>query len=248
MLSDPDDFVGNSYKLLIVQRNLSDQAGFTLLLSDADVSYKRAMPRVTPADRRSRILDAAREAFAERGFARTRLEDVAARVGISRPALYLMFDSKEAVFRGLVHALVGEVLPVGLPADLGKVPAPYALRGFLRAAFVRLTRPDLAFLPRLIVGEGRQFPDLVRTYHDEGLTRVLDVIERIIRHGVARGEFACADAGLAARSVAGGVFMTALWKNVFEPAGAPPVDVEAMAALHADMVVEGLAVREGGAR
>lgn len=201
------------------------------------------MPRVTPADRRARILEAAREAFAERGFAGTRLEDVAARVGISRPALYLMFDSKEAVFRGLVHALVGEVLPVGLPDKLGNVPAPYALRGFLRAAFVRLTRPDLAFLPRLIVGEGRQFPDLVRTYHDEGVARVLAVVERIIRHGVTRGEFACSDPALAARSVTGGVIMTALWKNVFEPAGVPSVDVDAMAALHADMIVDGLAVR-----
>ncbi|BEV01376.1 TetR/AcrR family transcriptional regulator [Novosphingobium olei] len=203
------------------------------------------MPRVTPADRRSRILEAAREAFAERGFAGTRLEDVAAKVGISRPALYLMFDSKEAVFRGLVHALVSEVLPVGLPENLGNVPAPYALRGFLRAAFVRLTRPDLSFLPRLIVGEGRQFPDLVKTYYDEGMSRVLDVVERIIRHGVTRGEFACSDPALAARSVAGGVIMTALWKNVFEPAGAPPIDVDAMAALHADMVIDGLVARPG---
>ncbi|MCW1382790.1 TetR/AcrR family transcriptional regulator [Novosphingobium sp. KCTC 2891] len=203
------------------------------------------MPRVTPSDRRERILDAAREAFAERGFAGTRLEDVARRVGISRSALYLMFDSKEAVFRALVHALVGEVLPVGLPENLGNVPAPYALRGFLRAAFIRLTRPDLAFLPRLIVGEGQQFPDLVRTYHDEGITRVLGVIERIIRHGAARGEFHCPDPELAARTVAGGVIMTALWKNVFEPAGAPEIDVDRMAATHADLILDGLCVREG---
>jgi len=51
------------------------------------------MPRVTPTDRRARILEAAREEFAERGFAGSRMEDVAKRVGISRAALYLAFDS-----------------------------------------------------------------------------------------------------------------------------------------------------------
>lgn len=202
-----------------------------------------AMPRVTPSDRRERILDAARSAFAERGFAGTRLEDVAARIGISRSALYLMFKSKEALFRALVDALVGEVLPVGLPENLGNVPAAYALRGFLRAAFVRLTRPDLAFLPRLIVGEGQQFPDLVRAYHDQGVMRVQVVVERIIRHGLARGEFTCADPVLAARAVTGGVIMSALWKAVFEPAGLAEMDIDAMAALHADMVLDGLVVR-----
>ena len=197
------------------------------------------MPRVTPPDRLDRIFAAARDAFATRGFAATPMADIARRVGISRSALYALFDSKEALFRALVGGMIEDVLPAALP-DLGDDPAPEALRRFIHVVMVRLASGDIAFLPRLIIGEGQAFPDLVKFYHDHAITRVLGAIETIIRHGVTRGEFACADPALAARSVAGGVILTALWRIVFEPVGAVPVDIEAMAQSHAEVLIEGL--------
>ena len=197
------------------------------------------MPRVTPPDRLDRILDAARDAFATRGFAATPMADIARRVGISRSALYALFDSKEALFRALVSGMIEDVLPAALP-DLGNDPAPEALRRFIHVVMVRLASGDIAFLPRLIIGEGQAFPDLVKFYHDHAITRVLGAIEAIIRHGVTRREFACADPALAARSVAGGVILTALWRIVFEPVGAMPVEIEAMAQSHAEVLIEGL--------
>ena len=50
------------------------------------------------------ILAAALESFAERGFAATRLEDVATRAGISKGTLYLYFRSKEELFKAVVRA------------------------------------------------------------------------------------------------------------------------------------------------
>ncbi len=197
------------------------------------------MPRVTPPDRLDRILDAARDAFATRGFAATPMADIARRVGISRSALYCLFDSKEALFRALVSGMIEDVLPAALP-DLGNDPAPEALRRFIHVVMVRLASGDIAFLPRLIIGEGQAFPDLVKFYHDHAITRVLGAIEAIIRHGVTRREFACSDPALAARSVAGGVILTALWRIVFEPVGAVPVEIEAMAQSHAEVLIEGL--------
>lgn len=205
------------------------------------------MPRVTPPDRRARVLEAARETFAERGFAGARMEDVAARVGISRSALYAQFDGKEALFRALVTGLVEEVTPQVLPASLEGVSGPDAVRAFIHAAMHRLTRPDFSFLPRIVVGEGAAFPDLARHYHDASLQRVLMRIEQLVRHGVARGEFVCADPALAARSIAGGVMITVLWRSVFEPVGVAPIDVAAMAAHHADLILDGLTVRKENA-
>ena len=198
------------------------------------------MPRVTPADRRDRILEAAREEFAERGFAAARLEDVAKRVGISRAALYLAFDSKEAMFRALVSEVITEMMPKLLPSDYGSLPAPALLRAFVKNAMKRIASPDMAFLPRLIVGEGRNFPELARFYHETALICVLGAIERLIIHGVERGEFACADPKLAARSVAGGVIFAALWRNVFEPVGAEALDIDWMAENHAGLILAGL--------
>lgn len=198
------------------------------------------MPRVTPLDRRAKILDAAREEFAAHGFAATRLEDVARRVGISRAALYLAFDNKDALFRALVTEVITEVMPTLLPGDYGNLPAAALLRGFIKNAMARIASPEMAFLPRLIVGEGRNFPELARFYHETTTICVLGAIERLILHGVARGEFACADPRMTARSVAGGIVLAALWQGVFEPVGAEPVDLDWMAESHAELVVRGL--------
>ena len=52
-----------------------------------------------PEARPDAILDAAWAVFAERGFARAKLDDVARRAGVSKGTLYLYFDSKERLFR-----------------------------------------------------------------------------------------------------------------------------------------------------
>lgn len=200
------------------------------------------MARVTPPDRLDRILEAARDAFATRGFAATTMEDIAQRVGISRSAIYTRFETKEALFRALVEGMIAHVLPEAIP-DLSGVSAPDALRRFIHVVMVRLGSGNVAFLPRLIIGEGQAFPDLVKFYHDHAITRVLGAIEAIIRHGVQRGEFVCADPALAARSVAGGMIFSALWRIVFEPVGAEPLYIEAMAVSHAEVLLKGLTAR-----
>jgi AcrR family transcriptional regulator len=56
------------------------------------------------------ILDAALGCFAEKGFAGTRMDDIAARAGISKGTIYLYFDSKEAVFKALARQSIGAQL------------------------------------------------------------------------------------------------------------------------------------------
>src|SRR5216117_4446952 len=56
--------------------------------------------------RPSELLAAALELFVERGFAATRLEDVAARAGVSKGTLYLYFDSKEELFKAVVREII----------------------------------------------------------------------------------------------------------------------------------------------
>ena len=63
-----------------------------------------------PEDRPDEILDAATTVFGEQGFARTRLEDVAKRAGVSKGTLYLYFDSKESLFREMVRRNVVSVV------------------------------------------------------------------------------------------------------------------------------------------
>ncbi len=59
--------------------------------------------------RPNELLEAALELFVERGFAATRLEDVASRAGVSKGTLYLYFESKEELFKAVVRS---GILPV----------------------------------------------------------------------------------------------------------------------------------------
>lgn len=198
------------------------------------------MARTTPPGRRTDILMAAREEFAAKGYAGTRLEDVARRAGISKAALYLQFSDKAALFGGLVDWLLDGELPAAMPPAIAAAGAAEQLRFFIAAGTARLASGDISFLPRLIIGESGNFPELARDYHDRAIRRVLGTVEAILARGVASGEFRAVDVGLAARSVAGGVIFAAIWKTVFEPVGGAPLDLADMARAHADVLLEGL--------
>lgn len=201
------------------------------------------MPRPSSPTRRADILAAARDAFNARGFAGARLDDIARAVGVSKAALYLQFASKEALFEASVRELIEQTLPEAIPADFTGQSASALLRRFIGFAFERLASKEMAFVPRVIIGEGMNFPELARFYHDEVVNRILGVIEAVLRHGVEQGEFSCPDPALARRSIAGGIVFGALWKIVFEPAGGEPLDIAAMARVHADTLLDGLLKR-----
>jgi AcrR family transcriptional regulator len=203
------------------------------------------MARVTPADRREMILKAAREEFAARGFAAARMDDIAARVGISKAALYLQFSDKYALFKTLVETLVAGSLLQMLPRDLAGQSAAELLRAFVETALDRLTKGDIAFLPRLIIGEGGNFPELAKFHYDLTTKQVLASIEAVIRHGILRGEFRPVDTYHVARSVMGAVLLGSLWKTVFEPAGGDLLDTQALANAHLDVLLGGLRLRNG---
>jgi len=202
------------------------------------------MPRPTVPTRRADILLAARDVFSARGFAGTRMDDIASAAGISKAALYLQFDGKQALFQALVAELIETMLPQAAPADFGDLTAETIMRQFIGFMAARLTEPEMAFVPRVIIGEGANFPDLARFYHDHVISRGMGIVERIVAHGVARGEFACTDVPQACRTIIGGVLIAAIWKTTFEPIGAEPIDSNTMSQAHADTVLNGLLKRK----
>src|SRR2546425_1622273 len=75
-------------------------------------SKRRAKPRWQRRKqaRPGEIVAAALELFAERGFAATKLADVARRAGVTKGTLYLYFDSKEALFKAMVRETIVPVI------------------------------------------------------------------------------------------------------------------------------------------
>src|SRR6478736_9372819 len=77
-------------------------------------------PRLSAAERREAILDAAQIEFAERGWAGTSTEDIARRAGISQPYLFRLFGTKKELFKASVARCLRETLEMFQRAAEGK--------------------------------------------------------------------------------------------------------------------------------
>jgi AcrR family transcriptional regulator len=78
-----------------------------------------------PSDTRNRIQEVARELFTEKGVQRTSLQDIASRLGITKPALYYHFSSREDLVRSILTPLMdeGEALVAGFERRRGAARA-----------------------------------------------------------------------------------------------------------------------------
>ena len=91
--------------------------------------------RMSAADRRELILDAARGAFAERGFHQTSLDAVADRAGVSKALLYEHFASKRELYVAMLEMHVHELLERINGAVAGAEPGEPRMRAGLEAFF-----------------------------------------------------------------------------------------------------------------
>jgi AcrR family transcriptional regulator len=84
--------------------------------------------RLPVAERRELIIEVAGQLFGERGYDGTRLDDVAAAAGVTKPVLYRHFDSKRDLYIALLARHRDD-----LPTFTAAIPAGESLEGGLRA-------------------------------------------------------------------------------------------------------------------
>lgn len=188
------------------------------------------------------LLAAALRVFSERGFAASRLEDVAREAGISKAALYLYFESKQAIFEALVRsAVVPNVERLEAMVAAGQGSAADMLRHLVHAIARIVVDSDLSAFPKLIIAESSNFPDLAKLYRSAVIERVLGLIASIVRRGIAGGEFRPTDPDLAARLVIAPLLLSAIWKTCFARHDRKRFDPAPLLKLHVDTLVRGLA-------
>lgn len=98
-----------------------------------------------PSGTKRRIQEAARELFAEKGVQATSLQEIADRLGITKPALYYHFSSREELVRSIVQPLIddGEAFLHEQEA-LSEVDARTLLEGYFDFHYAR--RQEIVFL------------------------------------------------------------------------------------------------------
>lgn len=204
--------------------------------------------RVTATNRTSRkaarpgeIAAAALAAFAENGFAATRMEDVAKRAGVAKGTLYLYFPTKEELFFAVVReALVPRLAELEAWVTAQDAPAPTVLRGLLERAS-GLADAGVAAIPRLVLAEAGRNPAIARFYAREVVARGVAMIAGILARGVARGEFRAVDPIAMAPVVVAPVLLALLWLDTMGRHAPGPFDPRAMFDAHVGNLLRGLA-------
>ena len=209
---------------------------------------KATKQRRAPAERPGEILDAALALFVEKGFAGTRLDDVAERAGLSKAAIYLYFEDKTALFQGVVRQVIAVNLsPVEAMLKAHRGPISELLPRTLEFMAGRIEDTPMPAVAKLVISESRAFPAIGRFYLKEVIGRGFPLLEGLIRRGIAHGEFRPVDPGMTVRSIIGPMLLAVLWRTVFEPIGAEKLDVKVLARHHAGLMLRALAADRGGA-
>ncbi|HYD27132.1 TetR/AcrR family transcriptional regulator [Brevundimonas sp.] len=197
--------------------------------------------RRRPADRPAEILSAALEVFAERGFQAARLEEVAKRAGVSKGALYLYFETKADLFRAVVTDAISP--NIAHVKGLASAPVPFeeAVRtgvGMLAGKVV--TDRRITGVVKLVIAESRNHPELATIWHETVVEPGVELISGLIAAAQARGEVRAGDPRLFAFGLMGPMVLSMVWRETFEPVGARPIDVPALARQHLDTVLKGM--------
>jgi len=190
------------------------------------------------------LLSAALDLFVERGYAATRLEDVARRAGVTKGTVYLYFPSKEELFKAVVREGMVPVLKRGEQMAQAHAGACAGLlRDLLRGWWELIGNTPYGGIPKLMFAECRNFPEIGRFYYSEVMQRGHALLQGVIARGVAAGEFRSLEPELVTRLLIGPVVLLAVWRHSFEFCERRRLDPDEYLDQHIDLLLNGLQAR-----
>jgi len=207
-----------------------------------------------PAPRRGRrkqarpgeLLDAALELFVEKGFAATRAEEVAARAGVSKGTLFLYFPSKEELFKAVIREnMSGRFAEWREAFDSFEGSAADMVRYCMNVWWERIGNTRASGIAKLIMSEAGNFPEVAAFYQQEVIGPGNELVRRILRRGVERGEFRPMDVEYTAFSIIAPLMFLVTMKHSLG-ACVPrdyPLDPRRFIDTQVDTLLHGLCVR-----
>lgn len=208
--------------------------------ADAEPPHKRERRKEA---RPGELLDAALDLFVEKGFAATRVEEVATRAGVSKGTLFLYFPSKEDLFKAVVREAISgrfdewKAELESFPGDTSELVRECMLRWWDRIGNTRASG-----ITKLVMSEAGSFPEIAAFYTKEVIEPGNALVRSILERGVRRGEVRAIDLDHACLSIIAPMIFLTMWKHSLGPCCTvqPTLDPRAFIIAQADIITRGL--------
>jgi TetR/AcrR family transcriptional regulator len=210
------------------------------------VSTVRAKRERRKEARPGELLAAALDLFVEKGYAATRVEEVAQRAGVSKGTLFLYFSSKEELFKAVVRENIsGRFAEWGEELKTFEGTSEELLRYCLTSWWERVGATKASGIPKLMMSEGANFPELAQFFQQEVVQPGNALIQRILQRGVERGELRPVDPTYGIYSVLAPMIFLNLWKHGHGTCGDARIELDPAQYIAAQLqtLLYGLCVR-----
>jgi AcrR family transcriptional regulator len=159
--------------------------------------------------------------------------------------VYLYFDNKEALFKAMVReAMVPAIQRGEQLIDQHAGSSRDLIEQLVRGWWKTLGEARASGLPKLIVAEAANFPELARFYHQEVVQRGRRVFSRAIERGVRCGEFRPVDVEYLPRAITASILAAAIWKHSIARYEKEPFRFERFIDALIDLALNGLLAGE----
>jgi AcrR family transcriptional regulator len=214
----------------------------------SDTLYQTLTEQTPKRERRKEsrpgeLLDAALDLFVEKGFSATRVEEVAARAGVSKGTLFLYFQSKEDLFKAVVRENIANQFP-GWNEEFNTFQGTSAdmLRYALVTWWERIGKTRVSGITKLVISEAQNFPEIAHFYEEEVIKPGNALIRGILERGVKSGEFRAIDTEQAVHAVVAPMIFLMMWKHSMGAcaASAHIMDPEQFIHMQVDLLLFGM--------
>jgi len=191
-------------------------------------------------ERPAEILAAALKMFSSKGFASTRLDEVAREAGVSKGTLYLYFESKEALFKAVVTEFV-------LPQIARAEQQAEKETGSIKDLMIKLIEQwqknvletELSGIAKMMIAEASNFPELASFYIENVIQRTRGFVANLISRGIKTSEFIECDADYTARTFLTPMVFSAVWQHSLAPFD-ESYDVDKYLKVHMEIFFRGI--------